>query len=375
MEQATISGIETLLEGGRREGVYPGAVLLAASGGIIRLFMAAGDRTLWPQPFPMEKETLFDLASLTKPLATTLAMMKLVDGGKIGLDTPIQALLPRTVPEDKRSITPRLLLSHSAGFTGWMPFYLDMDHVAPTGRKAALRNQLLTLPLAYEPGTRSLYSDLGFMLLEWVIETTACLDLPRFLERAFYEPLTLREIGFFSSDLPGRFSQGRFAATEACPWRKQIIQGTVHDENAYAIGGYSGHAGLFGTAGDVYKLATFLRANWRGERNDDLTPETVREFFTRQDLVNGSTWALGWDTPSPANSSAGRYFSPTSVGHLGFTGTSLWMDLEQDVIIIFLTNRIHPTRKNEKIRAFRPVLHDRVMQVLGLARQLWVRGE
>ena len=366
--EKTISGIKTLLEGGRREGIYPGAVLLAASGGIIRLFMAIGDRTLWPQPFPMKKETLFDLASLTKPLATTLAMMKLADGGKIGLDTPIQALLPCTVPEDKRSITPRLLLSHSAGFTGWLPFYLDMDHVAPTDRKAALRNQLLTLPLAYTPGTQSLYSDLGFMLLEWVIETTAGLDLPRFLEQAFYDPLTLREIGFFSSDVPGRFSQDRFAATEACPWRKQVLQGAVHDENAYAIGGYSGHAGLFGTAGNVYRLANFLRANWRGERNDDLNPETVREFFTRQDLVDGSTWALGWDTPSPANSSAGRYFSSTSVGHLGFTGTSLWMDMEQDVIIIFLTNRIHPTRNNEKIRVFRPVLHDRVMEVFGLAR-------
>jgi len=368
MEQETISGIETLLERGRREGVYPGAVLLAASKGIIRLFMAVGDRALWPRPFPMEKETLFDLASLTKPLATTLAMMKLADGGKVGLDTPIQALLPRTVPEDKRSITPRLLLSHSSGFAGWMPFYLDMDHVAPTDRKAALRNQLLTLPLAYRPGTRSLYSDLGFMLLEWVIETTAGLDLPRFLAQAFYDPLTLREIGFFCSDSPGRFSRDRFAATEACPWRKQVLQGTVHDENAYALGGSSGHAGLFGTAGDVYRLAKFLRANWRGERNGDLTPETVREFFTRQDLAHDSTWALGWDTPSPANSSAGRHLSSASVGHLGFTGTSLWMDLEQDVIIIFLTNRIHPTRKNEKIRLFRPVLHDRVMEVLGLAR-------
>lgn len=368
MKHETIPGIETLLEKGRQEGIYPGAVLLAARGGTIRLFQKVGDRTLSPHSFPMEKETLFDLASLTKPLATTLAMMKLVNAGKIGLDTPIQALLPRTVPEDKRSITPRLLLSHSAGFAGWMPFYLEMDHVAPTDRKAALRNQLLTLPLAYLPGTGSLYSDLGFMLLEWVIESTAGLDLPRFLEQAFYDPLTLRETGFFSSDLPCRFSQDRFAATEACPWRKQIVQGTVHDENAYALGGYSGHAGLFGTAGDVYNLADFLRANWRGERNDDLTPETIREFFTRQDLVHGSTWALGWDTPSPANSSAGRYFSSTSVGHLGFTGTSLWMDLEQDVIIIFLTNRIHPTRKNEKIRVFRPVLHDRVMKIFGLAR-------
>jgi CubicO group peptidase (beta-lactamase class C family) len=142
----------------------------------------------------------------------------------------------------------------------------------------------------------------------------------------------------------------------------------VHDENAYSLGGYSGHAGLFGTASEVYKLANLLRGHWRGERTDYLRPETVRAFFTRQDIVEGSSWALGWDTPSSANSSSGSYFSETSVGHLGFTGTSLWMDLEKDVIVVFLSNRIHPTRENKKIRAFRPVLHDRVMETFGLAR-------
>jgi CubicO group peptidase (beta-lactamase class C family) len=369
MQHATLSGIETLLQKGRREGVYPGAVLLAARGDVIRLFAAVGERALAPHPLPMEEETLFDLASLTKPLGTTLAVMKLVDAGTIDLDRPLEELLQQAVPEDKKGITPRLLLSHSAGFKDWMPFYLELDHVALKDRKAVLRNRLLTLPLAYAPGTQALYSDLGFMLLEWMIEATAGMDLPRFLERKFYAPLSLKDTGFFSTRLPDRFTQDHFAATEDCPWRKRIIQGAVHDENAHALGGYSGHAGLFGTAGNVYELANLLSGHWRGERQDYFSPGTVREFFTRQDLVHGSTWALGWDTPSPVNSSAGRHVTATSVGHLGFTGTSLWMDLEQNVVIIFLSNRIHPTRKNEKIRAFRPLLHDRIMEAFGLARQ------
>ncbi len=357
--------VKALLDNGITEGTYPGAVLLVARGGVIRFFRECGNRTLVPHAVPMEKDTIFDLASLTKPLATTLAMMKLVDTGKIGLDGPIETLLQKTVPQDKKRITPRLLLSHSAGFVDWMPFYLDLDHIAPGDRRAILRDQLLNLPLAYPPGTSNLYSDLGFMLLEWVIEETAGVVLPRFLNQEFYDPLSLEKTFFLTRDLPGQFSQNHFAATEDCQWRKRVLQGDVHDENAYVLGGYSGHAGLFGTAGEVYTLTNLLREHWRGKRGDYLRPETVRAFFSRQDLVDGSTWALGWDTPSPENSSAGRHFSGRSVGHLGFTGTSVWMDLEQDVIVILLTNRIHPTRKNEKIRAFRPVLHDRVMEALG----------
>jgi len=358
--------METLLEAGRQEGVYPGAVLLAAWKREMRFFLAVGNRTLSPQPLPMKKETLFDLASLTKPLATTLAMMKLADEGKIDLDAHLEELLSHPAPADKRGITPRLLLNHAAGLADWKPFYLKLDQVDPAERKTVLREKLLALPLAYPPGTQSLYSDLGFMLLEWMIEARAGMDLPRFLETAFYGPLGLEDAGFFTGESLVRFNRDRFAATEDCPWRKKLIQGSVHDENAFALGGYSGHAGLFGTAAAVYELANLLREHWRGERSDFLKPETVREFFTRQDRRQESTWALGWDTRSPVNSSAGSHFSKASVGHLGFTGTSLWMDLKQDVVIVFLTNRIHPTRKNEKIKAFRPVLHDRVMEALGL---------
>jgi len=361
--------IEALLNKGVEAGVYPGAVLVTARGGMPPIFHAVGSRMLAPSERPMEKGTRFDLASLTKPLATTLAVMKLVDMGKMGLDQPLEALLPKAVPEDKKTITPRRLLSHSAGLVDWLPFYLQLDRVALEERKSLIREALLNLPLRYTPGTRTLYSDLGFMLLEWVIEAVAGVDLPQFMAQICFLPLTLKETGLFGGDIPDPSVRGRFAATEDCPWRKQIVQGRVHDENAYALGGYSGHAGLFGTAAEVYILANLLIEHWRRERSDFLRPETVRTFFQRQKRVQGGTWALGWDTPSLENSSAGKYFSPRSVGHLGFTGTSIWMDLEQDVVVILLTNRIHPTRKNEKIRAFRPLLHDSVMEAFGLTQR------
>jgi CubicO group peptidase (beta-lactamase class C family) len=145
-----------------------------------------------------------------------------------------------------------------------------------------------------------------------------------------------------------------------------VLQGEVHDDNAWTLGGYSGHAGLFSTAEEVYIIANMLREHYFGRRRDFFRPETVREFFRRQDIVKWSDWALGWDTRALKGSSAGRHFSRGSVGHTGFTGTSIWMDLSKDVIAILLTNRVHPKRDNEKIKQFRPVFHDVVMEALGL---------
>ena len=361
--------VKALLNKGVAEGVYPGAVLLVAFEGEI-LLKHVGSRTLIPEVLPMERDTIFDLASLTKPLATTLALMKLFDSGEIQLDQSLEDLLSKALPQDKKNITPRLLLSHSAGFADWKPFYLELDHIRREERTGRLRDELLNIPLVYPPGKGTLYSDLGFMVLEWVVEEIAGMKLPRFLHKHFYDPLGLEKTFFYEHVVPLRFGEDQFAVTEDCPWREKVLKGIVHDENAYALGGYSGHAGLFGNAREVYTLVNLLIEHYRGEREDYLRPKTVRAFFTRQDLVAGSTWALGWDTPSSENSNSGGHFSKTSVGHLGFTGTSVWIDLERDVIVIFLTNRVHPTRKDEKIRAFRPVLHDMVMEELGLSRKV-----
>jgi len=291
--------------------------------------------------------------------------MKLVDEGTLDLDQTLESLLPVDIPADKRTLTPRLLLSHCAGFTDWKPFYVDMEDIRKEERKKILRKRLLKLPPAYQAGKETLYSDLGFMVLEWIIEEKAGTLMPDFLERHFYGPLEMKRTFLGINSSKKNFEEGDFAATEDCPWRGKVIRGSVHDENAFSLGGYSGHSGLFGTAKDVFTLVNFLRAHYYRERSDYLRPETVRTFFTRQNIVKGSTWALGWDTPSDEDSSTGQYFSAKSVGHLGFTGTSVWMDLIKDIIVVFLTNRVHPTRDNEKIRAFRPLIHDRIMEVLG----------
>ena len=356
--------IEALMMTGLREGVYPGAVLLVAKGGDILFFHKAGHSSFIPDRTPMHKDTIFDLASLSKPLATTLAIMKLVDEGTIHLDQTIMSLLKKVLPSDKRTLTPRLLLSHSAGLIDWKPYYLELVKYRTEERKRVVREWLLEAPLVYHPGQNCLYSDLGFIILEWLVEETAGMSMAVFLERHFYRPLSLKDTFLCSEASLPRFKKEAFAATEACPWRREIIQGQVHDENAFALGGYSGHAGLFGTAEEVYKIVNLLREHYMGVRDDFLGPETVREFFAKQENTTACTWALGWDTPSLENSSSGRYFSSKSVGHLGFTGTSIWMDLEKDAIAILLSNRIHPTRRNEKIKAFRPLLHDVVMEEL-----------
>jgi CubicO group peptidase (beta-lactamase class C family) len=357
--------IKGLLLEGIKEGIFPGAVLLTSHKGSIVFLEEAGYCSSTPRSEPIRKHTIFDLASLTKPLATTLAIMKLVDQGDLYLDQTLDSLLPVDVPKDKRTLTPRLLLCHCSGLADWKPFYLELERLEVEKRKEWLRERLLNMPLVYRQGKETLYSDLGFMILEWVVEESAGMPLPMYLEQHFYGPLSMKNT-FFSGIVPhAGFTQDQFAATEDCPWRKKVISGYVHDENAYALGGYSGHAGLFGTAGDVHTLVNLLRNHFIGERDDYLRPETVRMFFTRKDLVKGSTWALGWDTPSHKDSSSGKYFSPNSVGHLGFTGTSVWMDLDKDIIVIFLTNRIHPTRNNEKIKTFRPRIHDLVMEEMG----------
>ena len=357
--------VTKLLLSGLEQKVYPGAVLLVAKEDTIVFFHAVGNRAVIPERLPMEKDTIFDLASLTKPLATTLALMKLVDDGLLDLDIALASLIQPFPWQDKSDVSPRLLLNHASGLADWRPFYQELVKLPLEERKPAVRRLILEKPLSFEPKTVSLYSDLGFMLLEWIVEIVAGKDLPSFLETNLYQPLGLKTLYLDHIAAERKHRKELYAATEDCPWRKGIVQGHVHDENAFALGGYSGHAGLFGTAMDILTLTTMLVNLYYGERSVLLQEKTVRTFLTRQELVPRSTWALGWDTPSKENSSSGRYFSPKSIGHTGFTGTSIWIDLEKHITAIFLTNRVHPKRSNEKIRGFRPELHDLIMRELG----------
>ncbi len=356
--------ITDLLNEGVEKNVYPGAVLLVAQGGQILFLKAAGVLSSVSPQIETRVDSIYDLASLTKPFATTLAIMGLVDRGIIHLDTRLDEILPASVPGDKQDISIRLLLCHSSGLPDWKPYYYELIKHDPADRKNILRQLILKEPLEYHPGTNSKYSDLGFMLLELVIEELSGMKMDELLFKFYYNPLNLKRTFLVNEIAP--FSLEEIAATEDCPRRKKIIHGEVHDENAYALEEYSGHAGLFGCAEEIFILLNMLREHYYYKRNDFFKPETVQQFFSRQNVYKDSTWALGWDTPSPEGSSSGKYFSPKSIGHLGYTGTSVWMDLEKDVMVVFLSNRVHRPRENTKIRLFRPELHNLIMEsILG----------
>jgi CubicO group peptidase (beta-lactamase class C family) len=371
------STVERALEEAAQKGVFPGAVLLVSRGGETLFERAVGWRSLEPDRVAMRSEVVFDLSSLTKPLATTLAVMLLVKDRRLDLDDRVTRFFHNFGVHQKTHVTFRHLLTHSSGLAAYRPFYKEIALLERKGRpnfvgsreaKEWVFEQIHREKLEAAPGTRAVYSDLGFMLLGQLVETVSGQTLDRFCRARIFAPLGLRAMSFID------LSQIRtkrvepiaemIAPTQRCPWRKRVLCGEVDDENAFAMGGVAGHAGLFGSASDVDQLANRLKAAWRGEPG--LLPAgMIDQMWTVDASVAGSTRTLGWDSPSPVRSSAGTRMSPRTVGHLGFTGTSLWMDLERDVNVTLLTNRVHPSRDNDKLGEFRPRIHDLVMEAVG----------
>ncbi|HYD50411.1 MAG TPA: serine hydrolase domain-containing protein [Terriglobales bacterium] len=362
---------------GRR--VFPGAVLLVRDGDRLFYRRAFGHRSLEPMETPMCEDTVFDIASLTKAVATSVAMMVMVRDGRIALDDRISRFFHNFGGLGKTHITFRHLLSHSSGLPAWRPFYTDILHFERrSGRvnflgspeaKEYVYQQITREKVDVPPGTRSEYSDLGFMMIGAAIEAVASTTLDRFCQARIFRPLGLHATGFVNLALMRAHRleavTDRIAPTENCPWRHKIVCGEVHDDNAYAMGGVAGHAGLFSTADDLDLLVCHLKDCYYRRAVKPLVPaEIVRELWKIDGSVPGSTWALGWDTPSPVGSSAGSKFARHAVGHLGFTGCSLWIDLEHDRHVLLLTNRVHPSRNNDLIRDFRPYIHDLITEAI-----------
>jgi serine-type D-Ala-D-Ala carboxypeptidase len=341
------------------EAIFPGAVLLVVHQGKVEFFEAYGWANLFTRA-KMTVETVFDLASLTKPLATTLSLMKLIADSKLSLNQTIGDLLPIFRHSDKASITIEMLLKHTSGFPAYRAYYKILHRLPESKRKEKLRCLLLDEPLINPIGKTTLYSDLGFMLLAEVVEHLVKQDLDQWVVDNIYTPLDLTKL-YFIKHFESR-KTGSYAATELCPFRHMLLSGIVHDDNAYAMGGVCGHAGLFGTAKDVKKLLMVLLKGFNARSDPTvLSSKLIRKFFKRSS-INGRP--LGFDAPSFHQSTSGTRFSRQSVGHLGFTGTSFWVDLKKEIIIILLTNRVHPHRHNNAIRYFRPWIHDAVMMVL-----------
>jgi CubicO group peptidase (beta-lactamase class C family) len=367
-----LSVIQTALNRAVADGVFPGAVLAVRCGDSPIARFHAGRLSISPPGPPVDDSTIYDLASLTKPLATVTALVLLMQKGRCRLDDPVAHHLPECADACIGSATIRHLLTHSSGLPGWRGFYerLSPDGTIPSssGEREQAKQAMLSLIRSeapvYERGTRSLYSDLGFMLLGLIVERNSGQSMSDYFLDHIVRPLGGPRIGFIlpdqlhaSSDSPNDETSG-VAPTEVDAWRRHLLCGEVHDQNAAALGGEAGHAGLFGTADAVLAISgEWLRAYYG--RATILHRTLVQEFTRRQKPEGSSSWALGWDTPS-ASSSSGQYFAARSFGHLGYTGTSVWIDPVRELQVVLLSNRVHPSSRNEAIREFRPAIHDLV---------------
>jgi CubicO group peptidase (beta-lactamase class C family) len=338
------AGVIAILDEAVAARVFPGGQLVAGDGGAPVLRLAFG-RNARPGD-PVTPDTFYDVASLTKACVTSLLTLLLVADRRLDWDTPAA----RFVPEAPAEITVRHLLAHASGLPAWRPLY-ERLHGEP-------RDTIVRLaaaePLERPPGEASVYSDLGFIVLGAVVERAGGARLDELAARRLFEPLAMQRSRFV--DLAAGWRPEPVAATEGS------LRGEVHDENCRAAGGVLGHAGLFSTADDLSLLAAALLRSWHGAGPFPHAP--LRTLFSPCG-VPGSTWRLGWDGPAATGSQAGELWPKDGVGHLGFTGCSLWLDPPRSRWVVLLTNRVHPSREDTRIKQVRPRVMDAVVTLLG----------
>lgn len=348
-----LARLNQLVEEHVKQGCYPGAVLLVARHGRVAYLEAFGYSSLYPHAEKMRVDALFDLASLTKVVATTTVALKLVEEGLMSLDDPVSIYLPAFSGGPKNKVRLWHLLTHTSGLPAYAPLFSIL-----TSREE-VAGYISTLELEYEPGTRVVYSDLGFILLGEILEHVAGESLDRLARELVFKPLGMRDTMFN----PPPELRERAVATEYCRYRKRVLRGEVHDENAWFMGGVAGHAGLFSTAQDLAIFAQMMlnRGEYGGVRV--LSPASV-ECATRNHTEGlGERRGLGW-VLNTRPCSCGDLMSPKAYGHTGFTGVSLWIDPVYDLFVILLTNRVHPTRENRCLNRARRLIHNVVMSAV-----------
>ncbi|MGB6393479.1 MAG: glycoside hydrolase family 3 N-terminal domain-containing protein [Candidatus Acidiferrales bacterium] len=358
----SLAPVYALLDRAVADGAFPGCVV--AVGWHDQLAIRAfGHLERDGEKFDTDEDSMYDMASLTKAMVTTTSVMILVQQKRLDIDLPVSHYLPEFAaaansdpnPSWRARVTLRMLLQHDSGLPGIRQYFKD------TKGHDAIIARAMAEPLVHEPGTQVEYSDLGFMLLGAIVERQTGKSLDVFAQQQIFGPLGMDRTMF----KPPRKLRDDIAPTEFdATFRKRLVWGEVHDENAWAMGGVAGHAGLFSTAGDVAAFAQMLLNGGIYGHTRILDRATIAQFTARQ-TIGDSARALGWDVPVQP-SSAGKYFSPESFGHTGFTGTSLWIDPTRQLFVVLLTNRVNPTRANEQIRQVRPALHDAVIEALGL---------
>lgn len=389
--------INKTMEKAVAEGVFPSASLLVAKGGEVLHNRQYGDA---------REGTCFDIASLTKPVCTATLVMMLVEEGLLKTtDNVYQWLGGARLPEHKL-MTVQDLLNHTSGLPAWQPYYreLPLDLVGTESGKHFILDSCFREPPVNPPGEKVLYSDIGYIILGEIIEQAAGAPLGVLFSNRIAKPLGLGDTFFVkllgkpveqtskrtfaSADqhvptpkhgLPAERKarkegeHRRFAPTEDCPWRERVIHGEVHDQNTFALGGVAGHSGLFSTASDLHRFILEFVSCYNGKSKwipksavrcfIDFDDEKTQKLISKRPMGD-NIYLGGWNTPSPRNPSCGTHFSKETIGHLGYTGCSFWIDLKKDYWVILLSNRIHPSTTNERIKAFRPRIHDLVYDTL-----------
>lgn len=356
-QDAIFSEAFATLRHGVAQGAFSAASVAVTSHGKLIALRAFGRCTYEPASRPVTTVSVFDLASVSKAVATTSVAMILYQRGLLDLQTPIAAIVPEFTAAGaagadirRREVTLRMLLAHSSGLPAYEKLYLEAT------TKAGLLTAAFTTPLTADPGTRAEYSDIGFIILGVALERLADETLDRFCQRELFGPLGMAHTAY---NPPAAWRDSIPPTADDRSFRHRIIQGEVQDENASVLGGVAGHAGLFATAED---LSTFAHILLQG--GGSVRPETLTLFTRREASPAGTSRALGWDTPS-SPSQSGKYFSASSFGHLGYTGTSLWIDPQRQLSITLLTNRTWPDCANQAIKQVRPKFHDAVGAALG----------
>ena len=336
--------------------IFPGAQIFIAKEGEIIASESFGKYTYDDDATSVTNESIYDIASLTKVVSTTPIVMKLISMKKIGLKHTLGQFY-NNIDETKKDITINHLLTHSSGFKSFIEYY-KTDMLS----RELIINDILNTELDFRPGEKYQYSDLGMILLMDIIEKITGKTLDYLSRNWIYKKIGMENTMFN----PKHELLNRVVPTEYDSlFRKKMLQGIVHDENAFLLGGVSGHAGLFSTAEDLGRFGQVMinKGSWLGNRY--FKSSLIRQFTKRQNIPIGSERTLGWDTPSRnGRSSAGDFYSHNSFGHLGFTGTSIWIDPDNEVVIVFLTNRVHPTRKNNRIYGIRRKFHNYAMQAI-----------
>lgn len=327
------------------------------SGGFEREYFNGGCTEFSDRGKKIVNSTVFDLASLTKPLVTVLLCHQLVSEKKIKKDDTLEKFFPE-IGSDKKNISIKQLLSHCSGFFAHKEYYTLFSEKLLDKRRKTVLEAILHDELAYTSGEKHVYSDLGYILLGRIVEKVSETPLQSLWKDSICAPLGLTEQLFFPDYVNGKYD---FAVTGNCPWSGEKLAGKVHDDNCRFLGGVEGHAGLFGTIEGVTGICEQLLISAKGFKDEKQFFKGLIKWVKR---IPGTNWSFGFDMVSSYGSSSGKYFSPESFGHLGFTGVSFWIDIERDIIIVFLTNRVLSPEDNSAIKKIRPELNDKIMKVL-----------